>query len=216
MNNPGKRILSELKEHLPFTILSACVAIIAVGFLTIVIGEYELPYTGENLFHIFHPLHVLASAATTTAMFWKYKRNILQSAAVGAAGAVVICLLSDIIFPFAGGKFLGIEMVMHICLVKHPMIILPFLAVGILMGFTAPRKIEHSTIYSHSAHILLSTMASLVYLISFGMTGWLGQIGWVFVMLVLVVLIPCCLSDIVFPLFFTGKGEHGHSAGSCH
>ncbi len=207
MNTSDNKILSELKEHLPFTILSACVAIIAVGILTIIIGEHELPYTGENLFHIFHPLHVLASAATTTSMFWKYKKNILQSALIGAAGALVICTLSDIIFPFLGGMFLGVEMHMHICLLGHPMVIVPFLLVGILTGFMSPKLIEHSTIYSHSAHILLSTAASLVYLISFGMTGWLGHIGWVFIILVLVVLIPCCLSDIVFPLFFTGKKE---------
>ncbi len=210
MERTDNRILSELKEHLPFTILSAGIAIVAVGFLTIIIGEYELPYTGENLFHIFHPLHVLASAATTTSMFWKYKRNILHAAATGLIGALVICSLSDIIFPFLGGFFLGIEMDMHICILKHPMIIVPFLLVGVLTGFLSPGLIEHSTIYSHSAHILLSTMASLVYLISFGMTGWLGHIGWVFMILVLVVLITCCLSDIIFPLFFTGGKKHNH------
>ncbi len=210
MDKSQSRIAVELKEHLPFTILSACIAIIAVGFLTIIIGEYELPYTGENLFHIFHPLHVLASAATTTSMFWKYKRSVIQSTVIGVAGALVICSLSDIIFPFLGGFFLGIEMHMHICILKHPMIIIPFLLMGVVTGFLSPKIIEHSTIYSHSAHILLSTMASLVYLISFGMTGWLGHIGWVFVILVLVVLIPCCLSDIVFPLFFAGDNKHRH------
>lgn len=211
MNARRQMIYAELKEHLPFTILSAGIAIVVVGFLTIIIGEYELPYTGENLFHIFHPLHVLASAATTTSMFWKYNRRIIHSAVVGAAGAVVICVLSDIIMPFLGGTFLGIDMHMHICLIEHPMIIIPFLLVGLITGFLSPRLIEDSTIYSHSAHILISTMASLVYLISFGLTGWLGHIGWVFLILVLVVLVPCCLSDIVFPLFFTGrKNPHRH------
>lgn len=210
MEEHKSRVASELKEHLPFTVFSAFIAIIATGIFTIVVGEESLPGIGSNLFHIFHPLHIFASAATTTSMFWKYRKDPVRAVLVGVSGALFICLLSDIIFPYSGGVLLGIGMEMHICAIQHPMIIAPFLITGIMMGFMSPRLVEHSTIYSHSAHILLSTMASLVYMISFGMTDWLEHVGWVFVILVMVVLIPCCLSDIIFPLFFTrGKRSKG-------
>ena len=202
MKETARLIFVELKEHLPFTIFSACLAMIAIGFATVITKDAELPGLGENLFHIFHPLHILASAATTTSMYWKYKKNIILSIIIGAAGSIVICSLSDIIFPFFGGRMLSIDMHFHICIINHPVIIIPFLAVGIAMGFFSPKIIEHSTIYSHSAHILLSTMASLVYLISFGMVNWMQHIGYVFMLLIFVVLIPCCISDIAFPLFF--------------
>lgn len=200
-------ICVELKKHLPFSILSTCLAIIVIGFLSIIIGNTQLPYVGKELFHIFHPLHILVSAATTTAMYWIHRRKVINAIIIGILGAIVICSLSDIIFPFLGGSLLSVKMHFHLCVLEHPLILIPFLLVGVIAGFVSPEVIENSTIYSHSAHILLSTMASLLYLISFGFAEWMHFIGPVFVIVVLVVLIPCCLSDIVFPLIFIKEKE---------
>jgi len=92
----------------------------------------------------------------------------------------------------------------HICRVERPQIILTFTAVGILIGLLVP-EVRKSTIFSHSAHILISSMASILYLVSFGLTEWVPVIGMVFVYMILAVIIPCCTSDIIFPLLLTGE-----------
>jgi len=117
---------------------------------------------------------------------------------------VGICGISDIVMPYYSGKLLGIKMHWHICIVEHPQIILTFTAVGILIGLLVP-EVRKSTIFSHSAHILISSMASILYLVSFGLTEWVPVIGMVFVYMILAVIIPCCTSDIIFPLLLTGE-----------
>lgn len=195
-------ICVELKKHLPFSILSACLAIIVMAFLSITIGNRLLLQVGKELFHVFHPLHILTSAATTTAMYWIHRRKIINAIIIGILGAIVICSLSDIVFPFLGGRLLFVKMHFHLCVLEHPLTLIPFLLVGIIAGFVSPEVLENSTIYSHSVHIFLSTMASLFYLVSFGFAETMHFIGPIFVIVVFVVLIPCCLSDIVFPLIF--------------
>lgn len=200
-------ICTQLKKHLPFTALSSCVAIIIIGFLSTIIGNVQLPQAGHKLFHIFHPLHILASATTTTAMYWMYRRKVINAIVLGILGPVIICSLSDIIFPYLGGRLLFIDMHFHLCVLEHPLILIPFLLIGVIIGFILPGVIENSTLYSHSVHVILSTMASLVYLVSYGFTNWMNHIGVVFIIVVLAVLIPCCLSDIVFPLAFVKENK---------
>lgn len=70
---------------------------------------------------------------------------------------------------------------------------------GIGLAFIRPR-----TKFPHTAHVLLSTWASL-----FHMTMALGTdvdavtMVLIAVFLFLAVWIPCCMSDIIFPLLFT-------------
>lgn len=123
---------------------------------------------------------------------------------IGFFGASVICSISDIIIPFISGYLLGVEMHLHICILEHPWIVIPFITFGIFAGLIVPRKIK-STIFSHSAHVIISSMASILYLSSFGLIEWVHVIGAIFVFIILVVMLPCCLSDIVFPLLFTKR-----------
>src|SRR5690606_26553856 len=67
------------------------------------------------LFHLFHPLHMLFSAAATTAMFWRYDQRFVRAIIIGFIGAVGVCGLSDIIIPHAAVVLLGQQMAMHIC-----------------------------------------------------------------------------------------------------
>ena len=47
-------------------------------------------------------------------------------------------------------------------------------------------------------------MASIFYMVGpLGVVAWIGQIGTVFIFVVLAVTVPCCLSDIVFPLLMS-------------
>jgi len=197
-------ILKELQQHFPYTIFSVAVGMVALGALTVVIEAEKLPQASQDLFHVFHPLHVLFSAATTTAMFWRYDKKILRAVSIGFIGAVVICAISDIFIPFAAGYLLGAKMYLHICILVDPMLVLPFAFFGIFMGFTLPTVIE-STIFSHATHVIISSMASIFYLVAFGLKEWIPVGGMVFIYMVLAVMIPCCTSDIVFPLLLVER-----------
>ncbi|MBI4620371.1 MAG: hypothetical protein HY739_09455 [Desulfobacterales bacterium] len=207
---------TELRHHLPFSVFSVAVGITALGiisYISTLMGMMNFSQASYRLFHIFHPLHMLFSSMATTAMFWRYERKLVKAIVIGFIGAVGICGISDILMPFYSGKLLGVKMHWHICIVEHPQIILPFVAVGILTGLMVP-EVRRSTIFSHSAHILISSMASILYLVSFGLSEWVQVIGMVFVYMILAVIIPCCISDIVLPLLLTGEEagleEHAH------
>jgi len=209
MNKSFRHLAAELEKHLPFTILSVSVGIIILGILTFFSSLYARtnPLTAAaSLFHIFHPLHLLFSATATTAMFWRHEKNFAKAAIIGFIGAVGICGMSDIIIPYISGFLLGTKMELHICIIHHPVLILPFVFFGIFTGLIVPQTIK-STIFSHTAHVLLSSMASILYLVSFGLVDWISALGMVFVFTVLAVIIPCCTSDIVFPLLFIQTEE---------
>ena len=115
-----------------------------------------------------------------------------------------------IFIPYIAGFLLGVEMHLHVCIVEHPTFILPFVLTGIFAGFVIPDTTQKSTLFSHAAHVLVSSMASILYLIGFGLTEWIHVAGMVFIYMVLAVIIPCCTSDIIFPLLIAKKTEnHG-------
>ena len=73
-----------------------------------------------------------------------------------------------------------------------------------------------ATKFPHAGHVLLSTWASLFHILM-AITVPLSIILYpvIFLFLFLAVWIPCCLSDIIFPLLFVGKEgrkefEHTH------
>lgn len=204
--NKSTHIISELLEHLPYSIFGVIIGIVMMGLLTFVAislnTKHLLPNAAEELFHVFHPIHILLSALVTTAMFWKHERRFLKALLVGLIGSIAICGVSDILLPYLGGKLFGRQMHLHICILEHPNIIIPFAFIGVLFGFLVPSTIEKSTEFSHSMHVLVSSMASILYLISFGITDWIHMIGGIFLITIVAVMLPCCLSDIVFPLSF--------------
>ncbi len=75
-----------------------------------------------------------------------------------------------------------------------------FLALGVATGLVAPRFVDRTTRYSHAAHVFVSALASLLYLVSFGLGLTVGTVGPVLLLLVAAVMLPCCLSDIVIPV----------------
>jgi hypothetical protein len=174
----------------------------------------------QGLFHLFHPVHMLFSAAATTAMFWRYERRVLKAVLIGLAGAVGVCGLSDIVMPHVSLMLLGKFVAWHICLVENPQMVLTFAVVGVGVGLAASAGVQHSTFFSHSLHVFSSTMASIFYLVGpFGGIAWIDSVGIVFLFVIVAVAVPCCLSDIVFPLFLAGgaheryRGEH--CGGGC-
>ena len=159
----------------------------------------------STVFHVFHPLHMLLSAIATTAMFWRHDRNLLKAILTGIVGSVGVCGLSDVCMPYLSGSILGAHMHFHWCVLSHPMVVIPFLVVGVLTGLLAHSAMTHSTQFSHAGHVLVSSAATIFYLISFGLSDWTSQIGYVFIVVIIAVVIPCCLSDIVFPLLVANR-----------
>ena len=208
MDKRFRHILEELREHLPYTLFSAFIGVsllALINFAATLTGRQSiLPEASKGLFHTFHFSHLFFSAIATTAMFWRYERRLLKTILIGFFGTILPCGTSDIIFPFVGGRFLGVPMVLHICLIQHPWVVLPFVFSGILVGFVLP-PIQRSTFFSHAIHVLLSSVATMLYLISFGVADWLKFAALVFLLLFLAVMVPCCTSDIVFPLLFAQR-----------
>ena len=203
MTNKIKLVFNELSEHLPYTIFTVALGMVLLGAFTFISqvsssGDISLP--SRSLFHIFHPIHLLFSATATTAMFLRYEKGPAKAILVGVIGSLSICGLSDIFIPFLAGILLNVKMTLHICIVENPTLIVPFVAVGIFAGFAVPDKTQKGTIFSHTLHVFVSSMASMLYLIAFGLTGWIRVAGMVFIYMVLAVIIPCCMSDIIFPL----------------
>ena len=214
-----RHLRQELLSHLPFSIFSTIGGMAVVAMLTF-LGEplykENLPGAFRELFHIFHPVHMLFSATATTAMFWQYERRWLKATVVGFLGAILVCGASDILIPYASGLILGAKMQPHICIIEHPGLVLPFALVGVAAGFLSSGHIVRATVFSHSAHVLVSSAASLLYLVSFGLEHWIDRAGWVLIFMVLAVVIPCCFSDIVFPLLAVTRKDETPPAGHPH
>ena len=213
MKSRWGRLVEEFAHHLPYTIVGSLVAMAGVWWFAtqhLGNGRAETLYAQARAsFHLFHPLHISLSAIATTSLFWRHERHVLRALAVGALGTIIPCGLSDYVFPYWGGLLLGQTMELHMCLVDHPQLFFPFLALGIVGGFWAEERVTGSHLFSHGAHIFVSSAASLLYLISFGFTAWLTDVRFVFpafVTIVLAVWVPCCISDIVVPA--TAAHEH--------
>ena len=204
MTDRQRYILHELRYHLPYTLGSVAAAMALLGLLSALIENSHFQQVGERMFHIFHPLHLLFSATTATAMFWKYEKRLVKTVLLGSLGSVGICGLSDVVFPYLSGTLLGTKMVLHICLIEHWQLVLPFTAIGVFSGVAIDPGFR-VTLFSHAGHVFSSSMASLLYLVSFGFTNWMSAIGMVFIYTVLAVIVPCCGHDIVFPLVLTKR-----------
>jgi hypothetical protein len=219
-----KVIVAEFAHHLPYTIVGTLVAMAGVwwfGTQHLNAGHQEqLLAQADSSFHLFHPMHISLSAIATTSLFWRHDRHLMRAIAVGALGTIIPCGLSDYVFPYIGGRLMGQAMELHACIFSHPQLFFSFLALGILAGFWAEERLTGSHLFSHGAHIFVSSAASLLYLVSFGFTGWMTDVALVFpafLTIVLAVWVPCCISDIVVPagsaqLFNPGKPPaHPHA-----
>ncbi|MGV8146964.1 MAG: hypothetical protein ACLKAK_04320 [Alkaliphilus sp.] len=204
-----KYILTELKHHAPFTAISTIVALVLFALISrfVIHGHMSHDHASHNnivgsFFHAMHPLHILFSATATTAMFWRYEKNLKKAIAVGLGGSLLICAAGDIVFPYFGGLLMGTNPELHLCILKHPETILPFAILGVLIGIFAVNKITGRRVstFTHSAHVFVSIFATMFYLTSFGGLNFLSYPIQTFVIISFSVVIPCCISDIVFPL----------------
>jgi len=192
-----KRIITELKEHAPFTALGALTGIIIMAIIVLA----EVPSgISHTVFYTLHPIHIVLSALVTTAMYVRYRQSkIWVAVLVGWTGSIGIATISDAIIPYLSGGLLNVPMEFHVPFVEKWWINLLALA-GIAIGYW--RQI---TRIPHSGHVLLSTWASLFYFAAFGVANWIPLLPFVFLFLFLAVWVPCCTSDIVYPLLLLGR-----------
>jgi hypothetical protein len=168
--------------------------------------------TSRRLFYVFHPAHVLLSAIVTAAIFQLYskKNKFIYVLLVGFFGSLGIGTLSDSLIPYIGELLLGMHIETHahehagfaeqahIGFIEGWYIVIPAAVAGVLIGYFRPK-----TKFPHAGHVLLSTWASSFHILM-AMEGHLtvmeaiGSFGFLF----LAVWLPCCISDIVFPLLF--------------
>lgn len=167
----------------------------------------------ETAFYTLHPLHVVLSALTTTAMYMTYRKGkIWVAILVGWTGSIGIATLSDVVIPYLGGSLLHVDMQFELPFIetsKMPIIgiekwkvVNSAALIGIAIGLW-----KHITKIPHAGHVLLSTWASLFYFTAFGVADWIPLLPLVFLFLFLAVWIPCCTSDIIYPLLFVGKDQ---------
>ena len=232
-------ILRELRNHAPFTAVGA---LSGIALMTLVATLGVPRAVSQQVFHVMHPAHVLLSAIVTAALYRRYKKHLLMTIVIGYVGSVGIGTLSDIVMPHLGGLLIGARMGveadphdgtghddadheergeddehghhghgighMHIGFIEHWWLVNPLALLGIAIAIWRP-----TTKLPHSGHMFISTWASLFYLTGYGEASWLPLLPAIFAVLFLAVWVPCCLSDIVFPLLFVGDGaaaEHAH------
>jgi len=210
-------LAEELAAHIPYSVFTATFAIILTGILTVLmllVAPGKVTTTAGQLLHCFPPAAHAAQFATTSAMFWRHDRSFWKAVLIGVVGSIGVCGISDVMFPYLGGNLLGVHMHFHWCIIEHPLLVVPFVVVGVVTGIAAAEQIPRVTFFSHSSHVLVSSMASLLYLVSFGLTDWMNHLGAVLPLVVVAVLLPCCTSDIVFPLLFVSRRRTVPERGS--
>ncbi|MEA3346477.1 MAG: hypothetical protein U9Q21_00115 [Candidatus Auribacterota bacterium] len=201
-----RQISKELRRHAPFTVFGAVTGIIIIAFFR------KLPQNAAyNIFYILHPIHVILSALVTASMYELHKCGRIGSDCIrgkcnfwilfiiGYTGSIGIATISDSVIPYLGEALLGLpNRGIHIGFIEKWWLVNPLAVLGVAIAYFKP-----TTKFPHAGHVLLSTWASLFHIImAMGQSlNWFAYII-IFLFLFLAVWIPCCVSDIVFPLLF--------------
>jgi hypothetical protein len=207
----NRQIFKELKKHAPFTFAGTISGIVIMLLFRKL--PYELSY---DLFYVLHPVHVFLSALVTASMYklhecgqinlkcLKLKCNLWKLLFIGYLGSVGIATISDSVIPYLGEVILGMpNRGIHLGFIEKWWLVNPLALAGIGFAYFHPK-----TKFPHAGHVLLSTWASLFHIIM-ASDGQINIIGYLTVGLFLFfsVLIPCCVSDIAFPLFFVKENK---------
>lgn len=204
-----KRILEELKVHVPFTFFGSLTGIIIMALC------HNLPRgVSYNIFYVLHPIHVLLSALVTASMYELHECahisakcvrggcNLWKLLIIGYTGSVGIATLSDSIIPYIAETMLGMpNRGLHLGFIEKWWLVNPLAIIGIAIAYFRPR-----TKFPHALHVLLSTWASLFHmLMALGKDVSFIIYPTVLLFLFISVWVPCCVSDIVFPLLFVKR-----------
>ena len=202
-------LIFELKNHAPFTLFGAFTGII---IMTAILFGNQLSYVSsisEDIFYVLHPLHIILSALATTTLYVKYgKGSIWLVFVIGFTGSIGIATISDSIIPYVGEYLLNLpNRGAHIGFIEEPLLTCSSAFIGVLIGY-----LKGFTKFPHAGHVLISTWASLFHIImALGTSVNLFQAISIFLFLFLAVWLPCCTSDIIYPLLFPKKTAIYHA-----
>jgi hypothetical protein len=206
-----KQIGTELKAHAPFTMLGTGTGIAIMLVLVYVQASSEVSH---GFFWTFHPLHVLLSALVTAGMYRLYgSGRFAQTLVIGYVGSIGIATLSDCLIPYVGEYLLDLpHRGLHLGFIEKWWLVNPLALAGSAIAWHWPK-----TKLPHAGHVLLSTWASLFHM-SMAIEGSLDgmMMAGIAVFLFLAVWVPCCTSDIAFPLMMASvrKEKQHHENGA--
>lgn len=206
----------ELMCHFPYAAFSLALGFVILSMIHLLTGtgnhvSRELAQSYHVLFHSFHYLHLIFAVTGTSIMFFRYSKNVLMGILVSLLAPAIFCTLYDVALPALAGNILGVRMPVHVCFIYLGDLInlLPFMGVGLLNGWMIREHSESSlgfiSLASHFIHILISSLAALFYMVSYGFTHWHHMMGILLIFLLVAVVVPCTLSDIVVPLYFARR-----------
>ena len=211
-----QHIGAELKGHAPFTAFGAVTGIVFM----LIFRNIGKAHAGV-LFSIFHPGHVVLSAMVTASLFSIHRqaKNFLLILVIGYVGSIGIATLSDSIVPYLGESLLGLHVPthaevhghgegdetaehqpnkIHLGFIEDWYIVNPAAVLGVLIAYFVPR-----TKFPHAGHVLISTWASSSHILMNTQSDVTFAImAAIFAILFVAVWLPCCISDIIFPLLF--------------
>jgi len=191
-------VKEEFILHLPYTVFGVLIGLSFV-YLTAIMFTFNF---GEEEYHLAHFIHVLFSAAAGSAIFRSYQDSIFKALPIVLFSSVGLCALSDAFIPYFGLWIFGSYAEVHICAMVHPFLVFMFALIGFSVGFLGIRFFKHCNRGFHLIHILISTVASTMYMLSFA--GTLGAKDFLMLMVTLffAISIPCLIGDVTLPLCF--------------
>ncbi len=203
-------LATELVTHFPYAVFSVALAFIGAAvmdYFSFGAETHVVQHGARVLFHTFHFLHIVFAATGAMLTYFRFSKKLIQGIILGAVSTVVFCILSDVLFPYVAGWILGVDMSLHICFVSELSNVLPFLIIGMINGWILSQheegKLSFYSVWSHFAHIFVSSIASLLYMISHGFSNWPAFMGPIFLLLIIAVVFPCTMSDVVVPMYFS-------------
>ncbi|MBN2290147.1 MAG: hypothetical protein JXQ83_12500 [Candidatus Glassbacteria bacterium] len=187
---------------MPFTAFGTLTGLVIMAI--ILYGGVQHSFS-ELLFWNLHPFHVFLSALATAGMYRRHSRGGFPATLlIGYVGSVGIATLSDSLIPYLGEWMMDLpNRELHLGFIEKWWLVNPLALAGIVLAYFLPR-----TKFPHAGHVLLSTWASLFHMtMAMGERLDLFSAALAAVFLFLAVWVPCCTSDIVFPLLFSGSGS---------
>lgn len=193
--------LDEIVIHWRFTIIAVLISVVLIVMFKYLLHEKIHSHSAEIFEYLFSS-HLFFAALTPSALLSKYRRVFWLGVGVSVVSSSLTCTLSDIILPYLGAALLGYEMQLHLCIIEEPLISAIFIISGSFTGYLLSVKIIKLSRYTHSSHILLSSLAAGLYLITYG-AGHLSPVSLIFIPIITIsVLLPCVANDIAVPLYF--------------
>ncbi len=188
----------ELRRHAPFTAFGTVTGIVIMAVMV----TADMPrWVSHGLFWTLHPVHVLLSALVTAGVYRRHSKGKLWATVIiGYVGSIGIATLSDSLIPYLGEFLVDLpNKGVHVGFIEKWWLVNPLAILGIGIAYFTP-----STRFPHAGHVLLSTWASLFHIImAIGPPVGLFTVILIAVFLFAAVWVPCCTSDIVFPMLFS-------------